>query len=105
MASFEAASDCTVTLAPTTPGGTSPTVPANHLGPFASTTNAPIGIFQEVNGTWTMDDEGGVPFPCPAPEGDTPGPGNGALPAAVFAVWGLQYATNCSFVGYSPQPG
>jgi hypothetical protein len=51
-----------------------------------------------------MNDEGGIPFPCPAPGGDAPGPFNGSLPPPVLAAWGFTYATNCASVYYPVQP-
>ena len=51
-----------------------------------------------------MNEEGGSPFPCPAPGGMAPGAGNGALPAPALAAWRLSYATNCAFPSYPIQP-
>lgn len=53
---------------------------------------------------WLMDGLAGFPFPCPAPQGEAPGPTNGALPSAVVKAFGLTYATNCVSVYFAPGP-
>jgi hypothetical protein len=103
IARFRPAPDCSVILAPVTPGGPGRSVPPNQVGPFAEQ-GGPLGVFESSpNGSWIMNEEGGSPFPCPAPNGAKPGEGNGAVPSDVLAAWGLSYAENCSFVSYPPQ--
>jgi len=105
MAQFQPASSCSYSLPPATPGGPARPIPPQMVGPFANTNGPPVGIFeQQSGGPWVMNEEGGEPFPCPAPEGIAPGPGDGALPAAVLAAWGLSYAPDCAFPSYPPQP-
>jgi len=104
IAQFQPGTACSETLAPAYPGGPSRIASANQIGPFGRST-PPVGVFQQLaGGTWTMDEEGGTPFPCPAPGGLVPGPGNGAVPAPVLAAWSLSYAPNCAFVFYPPKP-
>lgn len=105
MARFGPAANCTHTLAPAVPGGPTRSVDPMQVGPFARTSGLPIAVFErQPDGRWLMNQEGGSPFPCPAPGGTAPGPGNGALPAAALAAWGLSYATNCAFPSYPTQP-
>lgn len=104
IAKFQPAPSCSYSLAPVTPGGPERAVAPNSIGPFAEP-GGPLGVFEKMTGgPWTMNEEGGRPFPCPAPDGAQPGLYNGALPAAVLTVWGLNYASTCAFPVYPLQP-
>ncbi len=105
MARFGPVKSCSFTLAPAAPGLPQRSVAPEMIGPFAETPGPPVGVFEKSQGgPWMMNQEGGRPFPCPAPGGMTPGPGNGALPASVLTAWGLTYAPDCAFPVYPPQP-
>lgn len=66
---------------------------------------APVAVFERARGAnWIMNQEGGAPFPCPAPNGTPPSKGNGSLPPSVLSAWGLAYAKDCSTVSYPRQP-
>jgi hypothetical protein len=84
------------------PGEPTDTANPATFGPFHP--NRPTtGVFEHKPGaSWEMNDEGGTPFPCPAPGGAAPGPGNGSLPASVVSAWHLTYATDCANVSYPP---
>lgn len=102
IADFVPVAGCSYSLNPAGPGLAPRPVPVSQIGPWG---HAPVvGVFQKVFGTWAMNDEGGKPFPCPAPGGAAPGPGNGALPVSVVSAWGLTYAANCALVTYPFQP-
>jgi hypothetical protein len=104
IASFEPASSCVDYVAPGA-GASSQTIPPDQVPPFEEVPGPPIGVFEKMSGgNWIMNEEGGTVFPCPAPNGAPPGPGNGSLPAQVLAAWGLSYATNCSNVNYPQEP-
>lgn len=78
----------------------------NYLDPHSlpGLAGSPIAVFERPdNGQWVMNGEGGAPFPCPAPGGAAPGPGNGAIPQQVLTAWNLSYAANCSSVSYPRQ--
>jgi len=67
---------------------------------------SPIAVFERAKGgDWTMNQQGGAPFPCPSPNGAPPGKGNGSLPPIVLRAWSLAYAKDCSIVSYPRQPG
>lgn len=77
----------------------------DQIGPWGRVPQPPIGIFQQnAGGAWAMNDEGGYPFPCPAPGGAAPGPNNGALPPEVVKAWHRKYEANCANVIYPMQP-
>lgn len=102
MARFEPSPTCSYSMAPASEGGPRRSVAPKMIGPFG---RSPIGIFeQQPGGSWNMNQEGGRPFPCPAPGGVAPGPGNGSLPASVLVAWGLFYASDCAFPTYPLQP-
>lgn len=98
IASFEPSSNC---MDFDLPGagqiGRQPVDPHQLAGFYGS----PLAVFERASGgQWVMDEEGGAPFPCPAPGGAAPGPGNGAIPLQVLTAWNLAYAANCSMVVY-----
>jgi hypothetical protein len=102
IASFEPAASCVLPAMGAQPGSTITLDPEN-AEPFFG--GQPVGVFERAPGKgWMMNEEGGSPFPCPAPGGAAPGPGNGALPASVVAAWGLQYAASCARIFYPLQP-
>lgn len=102
MAKFEPSPTCSYSMAPVSEGGPRRSVAPNMIGPFG---RSPVGIFeQQPGGSWSMNQEGGRPFPCPAPGGVAPGPGNGSLPASVLVAWRLVYAPDCAFPTYPLQP-
>ncbi len=105
IARFMAAASCTYTLDPGRAGGQQRSVAPSRIGPF-SEPSPPLGVFEKAGSTasWVMNDEGGSPFPCPAPGGAAPGNGNGAIPAAVLTTWRLAYPPNCAFPVYEPEP-
>ena len=104
IANFRPPSDCVKTMRSRTPGATV-TVPLAQIGPWGRVPQPPVGVFERMRGgAWVMNDEGGRPFPCPAPGGSAPGPGNGALPASVLATWHLKYASGCAEVVYPLEP-
>lgn len=103
IATFEPMSGCVENLKPAGPGQAPRTVPIAQIAPWGGT--PPIGVFEaDASGGWSMNDEGGMPFPCPALGGAAPGPGNGSLPPAVLQAWGMSYAANCAEVYFPPQP-
>jgi hypothetical protein len=103
IARFEPAPGCTAGEDPAYPGGPPQPLTPDQIGPFGGGFR-PLGVFEKVNGTWTMNEEGGSPFPCPAPGGQPPEQGNGSLPPNVLAAWRLSYASNCANVTYPPTP-
>lgn len=105
MAAFKPVPDCSFTMGPASPGGPPRPIRIEQIGPWGREPQPPIGVFQRPPGQgWTMNSEGGKPFPCPAPGGIAPGPGNGALPAELIRKWDLRYATNCAEVSYPMRP-
>jgi hypothetical protein len=103
IAAFEPAPSCVFphVIGPGLP--TSTFDPQDH-GPFVPGITT-IGVFEGSGGNaWVMNEEGGAPFPCPAPGGAAPGPGNGAIPGSVLTAWGLAYAANCITVLYPLEP-
>lgn len=104
IAKFQPASTCVINSAAPIVGSDRTTTQINpdRLRVFA---DPPVGVFERsARGGWQMNQEGGIPFPCPAPSGIAPGLGNGAIPAEVLSSWGLPYAANCSTVRYPPVP-
>lgn len=83
------------------PGGSYPT-DISQGEPFS--TGDPSVFMRKTGQAWVMDSLAGRPFPCPAPGGIAPGPGNGALPADVVAAFGLTYPNNCASVFYPYAP-
>lgn len=83
------------------PNGLHP-VDISHGEPFS--TGEPSVFMRKPGQAWVMDSLAGTPFPCPAPGGLAPGPGNGALPADVVAAFGLTYPNNCASVVYPYAP-
>lgn len=105
IARFMPSPSCSHSLAPEVPGGPHRVVPPGMVGPFGRTSGPPLGVFQQKQGgDWVMNQEGGDPFPCPAQGGLEPGPGNGALPAAVLGAWEMTYASDCAFPQYPQRP-
>lgn len=103
MARFQPVAGCTAALKPATPGGPARPLDPRQIGPFG-VTNGVVAVFERPSGsTWTMNQEDGTPFPCPAPVGIAPGPDNGALPLAVLQAWGMSYGSNCAFPTYAQQ--
>ena len=100
MAAFKPVQNCYSSLLPVHEGGPRRLVGADQISPWATgIPQPPIGVFERPpHQPWIMNDESGRPFPCPAPGGDTPHYGNGALPAQIVALWHMKYATNCAFV-------
>lgn len=104
IAAFRPVSDCSYSLEPEQPGGPRRVVRIEQIGPWGRVPQPPIGVFQRPPGKqWDMNSEGGHPFPCPAPAGIAPGPGIGALPAEVLAIWDLSYADGCENVSWPMQ--
>jgi hypothetical protein len=112
-ASFTHGSDCTVSLAPTYPGGAPRPISPSQIGPFAEQAQPVIAIFNRSAGeAWAMTgeagtDAGGRVFPCSVgPGGTPPGPGTIALPAPVIAAWHLKPrpVPDCSSVSVLPTP-
>jgi len=101
IAKFQPSPTCTNTQMYA--GGPSQQVSPDQIGPFEGG-YSPLGVFEESSGGWTMNEEGGSPFPCPALGGNLPGPGNAAVPPNILAAWGLPYASNCANVTYPPEP-
>jgi len=103
IATFRPPRDCTKSLGPALPGGPPRTVPIASIGPWGES-SPPLGVFERLPGSpWRMNEEGGVPFPCPAPGGAPPGPYNGALPPRVVEEFNLKYAPDCANVSYPKQ--
>lgn len=104
IATFKRVAGCSYSEPPAYPGGPPRPIPARQIGPWGRP-SLPIGVFERQPGqAWSMNEEGGTPFPCPAPGGHAPGPSNGAIPPEVLAKWHLKYAPNCSNVSYPLQP-
>lgn len=105
IAAFEPAPGCSANLAPASPGGPPRPLGPEQIRPWSYVPQPTIGVFQRQPGqSWSMNSEGGRPFPCPAPGGRAPGPGNGALPPEVLVKWDLEYAPNCADVVYPLRP-
>lgn len=105
MAAFEPEPACSHSLAPASAGGPPRPLKPEQIRPWGYVPQPTIGIFQRLLGqSWSMNQEGGRPFPCPAPGGRAPGPGNGALPPEVLRMWDLEYAPNCDDVVYPMRP-
>jgi hypothetical protein len=104
-ADFEPVPSCIDYVSPSA-GPSSQTIPPDQVPPFEAVPGPPLGVFEQLPGSsWTMNEEGGTEFPCPAPRGAAPGPGNGSIPTPVLAAWHLSYAADCSNVAYPQQPG
>lgn len=104
IATFKPVPDCSYTQPPAWPGGPPRPVPVRQIGPWGRP-SPPIGVFEKQPGRpWSMNQEGGTPFPCPAPAGNAPGPENGSIPPEVLAKWNLKYAPDCSNVSYPMRP-
>lgn len=108
IATFGAAPQCQIFRGPVVGSTSNRSVPVDprQARPFMESP-PPTGVFeQQPGGKWLMNQEGGYPFPCPAPGGAAPGSGNGSIPSNVLHAWGLTYAANCESVNYSlPQFG
>lgn len=64
-----------------------------------------LSVFErKEGGPWEMNSDAGTPFPCPAPNGIQPGPGNGSLPPSVLRAFHLRYAEDCSTISNLPIP-
>lgn len=106
-AQFAPAPGCQVFRAPVSGSTSNQFTPVDprQFGPF-STTVPPRGVFEQPSSApWQMNDEGGSPFPCPAPGGAAPGLDNGSIPKDVLQAWGLSYASHCELVNYPRAPG
>lgn len=103
IAHFRHSNPCTDSLAPMYYGGPPRPLTINQIGPWGEP--VVIGVFERTDrGAWQMNQEGGTPFPCPAPGGATPGLDNGSVPPSVLSAWGLKYAADCASVHYPVQP-
>lgn len=104
IASFAPLPTCTEHVPPPAVGPP-PVITPNEVGPFTETAGPPVGVFERSGtGAWVMNEEGGYPFPCPAPDGAAPGRGNGAFPPQVLTAWKLPYARNCGNGPLYPSP-
>lgn len=102
IATFMPATGCSYSQQ--APGYPRQTFAVQQIGPWGAP-SPPIGVFERQPGQrWSMNQEGGTPFPCPDLGGHGPGPENGAIPPEVLAKWHLKYAPDCSNVAYPARP-
>jgi hypothetical protein len=68
-------------------------------------TAATYGVFEQPRRQgWTMNGEGGAPFPCATPATAKPGPGNGWIPNLVQTAWKLgPHPHSCQRGVYFPE--